>query len=258
MANKYYSILTDVGVAAVANAAALGRKVDIQYFAVGDGNGGYYQPKSDATALKHEVWRGSISSIELKSSNVIEATGIITSDVGGFTIRETGLFNSSGQLIAISNVPDAEKVVITDGTASEMILKQQIAVSNADVINLKMDPTIILATKQDLKSKADLKDGKIVTSQLPVASTGTMGMVKLSDDFSINDDGSLAVKNAGGGNTGSVPIKISNDQVAAELEFPIKYNASGEVVATDENDGTGIISLESIGGKLEFVAKNVI
>lgn len=258
MASKYYSILTDVGVAAVANAAALGRKVDIQYFAVGDSDGAYYQPTSNATALKHEVWRGNVSSIELKSSNVIEATGVITSDVGGFTIRETGLFNSSGQLLAISNVPDTEKVVITDGTASEMILKQQIAVSNADVINLKMDPTIILATKQDLKSKADLKDGKVPASQLPVASADILGVVKLSDDFSINDDGSLAVKNAGGGNTGSVPIKISEGQVAAELEFPIKYNEFGEVVATDEDDGTGIISLESIGGKLEFVAKNVI
>ena len=258
MANKYYSILTDVGVAAVANAAALGRKVDIKYFAVGDGGGTYYQPASDAEALKHEVWRGNVSSIKLKSSNIIEVTGVITSDVGGFTIRETGLFNSSNQLIAISNVPDTNKVVIADGTASEMILKQQIAVSNTDVINLKMDPTIILATKQDLELKADLKDGKVVISQLPVASMEALGVVKLSKDFTVNEDGTLSVKNAGGGNTGSVPIKISEDQVAAELEFPIKYNEFGEVVATNEDDGTGIISLESIGGKLEFVAKNVI
>ena len=123
MANKYYSILTDAGVAAVANAAALGRKVDIQQFAVGDGGGAYYQPTSDTTALKNEVWRGSVSSIELESSNIITATGVITSDVGGFTIRELGLFDSSGQLIAISNVPDTEKVVIADGTASEMVIR---------------------------------------------------------------------------------------------------------------------------------------
>lgn len=258
MASKYYSILTDIGVAAVANAAALGRKVDIQYFAVGDGGGAYYQPTSNTTALKNEVWRGNVSSIELESSNIITATGVITSDVGGFTIRELGLFDSAGQLIAISNVPDTEKVVIADGTASEMVIKMQIAVSHAETIELKMDPTVILATKQDLTTKADLKGGMVPSSQLPVASADTLGVVKLSDDFSINDDGSLAVKNAGGGNTGSVPIKISEGQVAAELEFPIKYNEFGEVVATDEDDGTGIISLESIGGKLEFVAKNVI
>jgi phage-related tail fiber protein len=257
MANKYYSILTDVGVAAVANAAALGRKVDIQYVAVGDGGGAYYQPASDAEALKHEVWRGNVSSIKLQSSNIIEVTGVITSDVGGFTIRETGLFNSLNQLIAISNVPDTNKVVIADGTASEMILKQQIAVSNTDVINLKMDPTIILATKQDLISKADLKDGKVVTDQLPVASTEALGVVKLSKDFTVNEDGTISVKNSGSG-TGSVPIKINEDRVTAELEFPVKFNEFGEVVATNEDDGTGIISLESVGGKLEFVAKNVI
>ena len=85
-----------------------------------------------------------------------------------------------------------------------------------------------------------------------------MGVVKLSDDFAVNEDGTLSVKNAGGGNTGSVPIKISDNQVAAELEFPIKFNEFGEVVATDEDDGTGIVSLEPSGGRLEFVAKNVI
>ena len=258
MAQKFYSILTDAGVAAVANAAALGLKVDIQQFAVGDGDGAYYLPESDATVLKHEVWRGGISDISLAESNVISATGVIPSDAGGFTIREIGLFSSSGDLIAIANVPDTEKVIIADGTASEMIIKMQIAVSRAESLQLKVDPTIILATKQDLKTKADLKNGVVVVSQLPTATTDSYGVIKLSDDFAINEDGSLAVKNAGGGSTGSVPIKISEDQIAAELEFPVKFNDFGEVVATDEDDGTGIISLEPIGGKLEFVARNVL
>ena len=150
---KYYAILTDIGTAAMANAAAMGNKINITQFAVGDGSGTYYQPTSGMTALKNEVWRGTVSEVAQNedSSNIIDVTGVIPSDAGGFTIREMGVFDASGKLIAVANTPDTAKVVIADGTSSEMSIKMQIAVSNADVINFTLDPTVIIATKRDLE-----------------------------------------------------------------------------------------------------------
>jgi hypothetical protein len=150
---KYYAILTDIGTAAMANAAAMGNKVNITQFAVGDGSGAYYQPTSGMTALKNEVWRGNVSEVVQNedSSNIIDVTGVIPSDAGGFTIREMGVFDASRQLIAVANTPDTAKVVIADGTSSEMSIKMQIAVSNAEVINFTLDPTVIIATKKDLE-----------------------------------------------------------------------------------------------------------
>jgi len=131
----------------------MGNKVSIIQFAVGDGSGVYYQPTSGMTALKNEVWRGNVSEVAQNedSSNIIDVTGVIPSDAGGFTIREMGAFDASGKLIAVANTPDTAKVVIADGSSSEMSIKMEIAVSNAEVINFTLDPTVIIATKKDLE-----------------------------------------------------------------------------------------------------------
>jgi hypothetical protein len=187
---KYYAILTDIGTAAMANAAAMGNKINVTQFAVGDGSGVYYQPSGGMTALKNEVWRGNVSEVAQNedSSNIIDVTGVIPSDAGGFTIREMGVFDASGKLIAVANTPDTAKVVIADGTSSEMSIKMQIAVSNADVINFTLDPTVIIATKRDLEkhTKNFENPHKVTAAQVGASNPNLL----INGDFQVAQRGS--------------------------------------------------------------------
>lgn len=150
---EFYTLVTDVGGAAIANATILGQKVSITNFAVGDGAGNYYTPTSKMTELKREVWRGKPTSVEIdpQNANIMVISTVIPAEIGGFTIREMGLFSEDGKLIAVSNCPDLQKVTLDTGVASELALTMQIAVSNTETIEFKVDPTVIIATKADVE-----------------------------------------------------------------------------------------------------------
>lgn len=150
---KYYSILTDIGRALLANAAVKGEKVDLTKFAVGDGNGGFYSPTGDMRTLKNETWRGVIAKYEIDevSENIINVTAILSSDVGGFTIREMGIYTAKDELFALCNCPDTAKVIIDEGISSEMELTMSLIISNTSQIKFEVDPTVILATKKDIE-----------------------------------------------------------------------------------------------------------
>lgn len=152
----YYTILTEIGKAKLANATALGQTLQLTQIAVGDGNGSAVTPVESMTALVNQVWVGNISDlrIDANQSNWIIAESYIASDVGGFTVREVGLFDDAGDLIAVGNYPDSYKPVFTSGAAKDMLLRIIIEVSNADVVELKIDPAIILATREYVDTNA--------------------------------------------------------------------------------------------------------
>ncbi len=157
MAQKYFSILTNIGIAQITNAITLDKKVNITHIAVGDGGGSFYTPQADMTALKNQCWKGVITKTEKVGDNVIAVAGVIPSSVGGFTIREVGIYDADNRLIAIANMPDTSKVAINEGVSSELEVTMQIIVSNTDVVKIEVDPTVILATKADIdKHNADL------------------------------------------------------------------------------------------------------
>lgn len=151
-AEKYYSVVTDIGNARMTEALANGTKVIITEIAVGDGSGEFYQPEPSATALKNEVWRGPINSCRVSSQadNIMIINGIIPGEVGGFTVREMAVFTSEGEMLAISNTPATPKVTIVDGIINELSLALEIVLLNKNVINLLIDPTVVTATKQDI------------------------------------------------------------------------------------------------------------
>lgn len=149
----YEAVVTDRGNELMMNAVANGRKVAITEFAVGDGNGAYYRPSTDMTALKKEVWRGPINSCEISSeaANVLIVTAVCPGAAGGFTIREMGVFDTAGNMIAVCNSPAIPKVTITDGVVNEMRLEMEIALLNGEAVELVVDPNIVTATKADLE-----------------------------------------------------------------------------------------------------------
>ena len=154
MAETFYTLLTKAGQGAFANATTFGGKVNFTKFKVGDGNGAYYEPTETQTDLVNTVWTGNIQSVNIDANNanwiVIEA--IIPSSEGGFTIREMGIYDDQDNLLAISKCAETYKPVITDGSTKELWMKMVLVVTNTSVVNLKIDPSVIFATKQDLKN----------------------------------------------------------------------------------------------------------
>lgn len=155
--NTYGSIVTDVGVQLITQAVMEGQKVNIVKLAVGDGGGSYYKPDSTMTALKGEKWRGDVTRVEVneQSPNMIDIVAVVPSDVGGWTIREMGVFDDDAEgphMIAVCNTPDTEKVIITSGAAGEIELTMHIEVSNTGAISFVIDPNVVTATKKDIET----------------------------------------------------------------------------------------------------------
>lgn len=153
MASTYFTLVTDSGTRKMLEALNEEKKVNITEFAVGDGGGRFYNPTTEATALKNEVWRGPVNAcyISEDSENLLIVESVIPSDVGGFTIREMGLFDEDGVLIAICSTPDTQKVRVSDGVVHELDLSMEIALANTEVVELVVDPSVVMATKKDIE-----------------------------------------------------------------------------------------------------------
>ncbi|MCW6075460.1 phage tail protein [Clostridium sporogenes] len=153
MSERFYTILTKLGKAKIANATALGTKVNLTKFQVGDGNGSYYNPTEDQTQLRNKVWESNISSIKIDENNpnwvVLET--IIPGDVGGFMIREAAALDDEGNIISIGKYPETYKPVVGDGSTKDLYIRMILEVSNATSVTLKIDPSVILATKKDIE-----------------------------------------------------------------------------------------------------------
>lgn len=149
----YYSIVTDIGAAKIALAVHNGKKVSIIHMAAGDGGGEYYKPSTNQTNLKREVWRGEIADYRIseESENLLIVSSIISAEAGGFTVRELGLFDDEGDMIAVCNTPATGKVRISDGVVHELHLSMEIIMTNSEALELVIDPTVFTATKEDIR-----------------------------------------------------------------------------------------------------------
>ncbi|SAH05993.1 phage tail collar domain-containing protein [Enterobacter cloacae] len=150
MATKYYAVLTNVGAAKLANATALGAQVEITQMAVGDGNGALPTPNPAQTALVHELRRAPLNtlSIDPNNANQIIAEQVIPEDVGGWWIREIGLFDKDGDMIAIANCAETYKPQLQEGSGRVQIVRMILIVSSTAAVTLKIDPSVVLATRQ--------------------------------------------------------------------------------------------------------------
>lgn len=159
MAEQFYTILTAIGKAKIANSSVLQEKFNLVKFKVGDSGGTYYNPTEDQEKLKNTVWEGPISSITVDENNPnwIVLQVMIPGSIGGFTIREAGVFDDEENLIAIGKYPETYKPTSTDGSTKDLVIKMILEVSNAASVTLKVDPTVILATKKDI----DILENKI-------------------------------------------------------------------------------------------------
>lgn len=157
MAESFYTILTSIGKAKIANSAGFGTKVNISKYKIGDGGGQYYEPTEQQTDLVHPVYEGKINNIKINEENPnwIYFELVLPANVGGFFIREYGIFDDDEDMIAIAKCPESYKPLMADGAAKEMSLDLVLAVSNVESVKLEVDRTLIFVTKNDFDKLSD-------------------------------------------------------------------------------------------------------
>ncbi|WP_145592165.1 phage tail protein, partial [Yersinia bercovieri] len=159
MTVKYFALLTNLGAAKLANAAALGTPLQITQMAVGDGGGVLPTPNPAQTQLLGEKRRAALNSLSIDEANSsqIIAEQVIPETDGGWWIREVGLFDKDGILIAIANCPETYKPQLQEGSGRTQTVRMVLIVSSTDAITLKIDPSVVLATRQYVDKKVDDK-----------------------------------------------------------------------------------------------------
>ncbi|MCM2376783.1 phage tail protein [Pseudomonas marginalis] len=175
----YYTLLTDAGIAYETACKAAGVPIKLAQISVGDGNGAVYNPDASAKALKREVWRGPLNALfqDEKNANWLMAEVTIPSDVGGWYVREAGLWTDTGILYAIVKYPESYKPVLaTSGSGKEFYIRSIFETSNAAIVTLLIDDTVVKATRawvmdylaKGTYSKAEIEALIAKASALPV------------------------------------------------------------------------------------------
>lgn len=149
--SDYYTIFTNIGLAKMANALALGQAVVLTHFAVGDGGiEGAYNPTATQTALVNETYRAPINASNVDEDNpswlIVEA--VIPANQGGWYVREAGIFDQDGDMIAVIRYPETFKPVLASGVGKDLYLRAILEHSNTEIVELKIDPAIVLSTRK--------------------------------------------------------------------------------------------------------------
>lgn len=155
MTAKYFAILTNQGAARLANAAALGTKLNLTQMAVGDANGTLPTPDPAQTKLINQKRIAPLNLLTIDPANTsqIIAEQIIPENEGGFWIREIGLYDDAGVLIAVANCPETYKPQLQEGSGRTQTIRMILIVSSTSAITLKIDPSVVLATRQYVDDK---------------------------------------------------------------------------------------------------------
>ncbi|ELR5532524.1 tail fiber protein [Escherichia coli] len=179
MSTKFYTLLTDIGAAKLASAAALGVPLKITHMAVGDGGGALPTPDAKQTALVNEKRRAALNMlyIDPQNSSQIIAEQVIPENEGGWWIREVGLFDESGALIAVGNCPESYKPKLAEGSGRTQTVRMVLITSSTDNIILKIDPAVVLATRKYVDDKISEHEQ---SRRHPDASLAAKGFTQLS------------------------------------------------------------------------------
>jgi len=156
MANEFYTILTEVGRAKVARAISNRASLELVAMAVGDGrDGAYCEPDPEQRALCHEVWRGPINDLTPvpDNPNWVVAELVIPDDAGGWYVREVAAIDADGDVIAVGKYPESYKPLMAGGSNKQLYIRMVLEVTNASAVTLKVDPAVVLATRQYVDGK---------------------------------------------------------------------------------------------------------
>nr|DAI72859.1 MAG TPA: Baseplate wedge protein [Caudoviricetes sp.] len=240
MATKFYALLTTRGQAKLAQAAALGTQLKITQMAVGDGNGALPTPNASQTALVHENRRAALNSLTVDPLNVsqIIAEQVIPENEGGWWIREIGLFDEVGDLIAVANCAETYKPLLAEGSGRTQVIRMILIVSSTEAVTLKIDPAVVLATRKyvddaviEVKAYAD----DLMAKHLAAADPHTQYAPKVSPTLT----GTPKAPTAANGNNTTQIATTQFVQAALELlkgGAPLTLDTLAELAAAINND----------------------
>lgn len=191
MASQYFAILTDYGTRAIAHALSQGQPLQLTQFAVGDGNGQTVTPTASTTALVHQTHIAPVSAVSLDPRNnkqvIVELT--IPENIGGFYIREMGVFDSQNKLIAYANCPESFKPTESSGSGKVQVLRMILKVESSSAVTLSIDNSVIFVTRQQMTPKtitATTQNGfdeSGHTHEIAKASTTQQGITQLYSGY---------------------------------------------------------------------------
>ncbi|WP_236942683.1 phage tail protein [Ewingella americana] len=236
--SKFKSVVTTLGQTRIAAAIESGKDINISHMAVGDGNGAPTEPSVEQTALVHETYRLLLNSIKVdnKNANWIIAEAIIPASVGGFWMREMGLFSDQGELIAVSNMADSYKPTLEEGSGRTQTLRMVITVTDTEAVSLTIDDTLIIATEEYVNN---LLAEHEASRRHPDGTLTDKGFVQLNSAVDSNSETLAATPKA---------VKAANDNANGRLPSGGTAVAANKL-ATARNiagvafDGTTDISL---------------
>lgn len=204
MASQYFAILTDYGTRAIAHALSQGQPLQLTQFAVGDGNGQAVTPTASATALVHQTHIAPISAVSLDPRNnkqvIVELT--IPENVGGFYIREMGVFDAQNKLIAYANCPESFKPTESSGSGKVQVLRMILKVESSHAVTLSIDNSVIFVTRQQMTPKtitATTQNGfdeSGHTHEIAKASTTQQGITQLYSGYESESEDMAATPKA--------------------------------------------------------------
>ncbi|WP_275927147.1 phage tail protein [Pseudomonas sp. 3MA1] len=198
--SQFFAILTAVGEAKQANATALGVPWTFKEMAVGDANGADPIPNRTQTKLINEWRRAPVNQVRTDPANpnIIITEQVIPSDVGGRWIREIGLFDADGDLVAVANCAPSFKPLLAQGTGKTQVIRMNFIVANTAQIVLKIDPAVVLATREyvdnaviEALAKLDFKHSALVATTANIALSG----IQTIDGVLLSADARVLVKN---------------------------------------------------------------
>lgn len=148
--STYFSIPTEIGEAKIANAVALGVPLKLTHMAVGDGNGVVPVPDRKQKALINQNRRALINTLQKDPNNASQVIveQVLPADVGGWWVREIGIYDEAGDLCAVANCPPSYKPVIAEGAGKDQMVRVVLLVASTAAVELKIDPAVVLATRK--------------------------------------------------------------------------------------------------------------
>jgi hypothetical protein len=212
--STFKSVVTTLGQARIAAAIAAGTDINITQLAVGDGNGKATTPVATQTKLIKEVYRTPLNSLKPDPThgNWVIAEAVISASVGGFWMREMGLFADDGTLIAVCNMADTYKPTLAEGSGRTQTLRMVIAVSNTEAISLLIDDSVIMATEQYVN---DLLAAHEKSRNHPDGTLTAKGFVQLNSSVSSTSEALAATPKA---------VKAANDNANSRVPSTRKVN----------------------------------
>ncbi|MEY5828500.1 phage tail protein, partial [Salmonella enterica subsp. enterica serovar Corvallis] len=193
--NEFYTLLTDRGMAKIASALADKKQIHLQKMAVGDGGGQYYEPTASQTNLRHEVWRGEMNTLTVAPNNPnwLIAELVLPEEIGGWYVREVGVFDDEGELIAIGKFPESYKPLLPGGCGKQVCIRLIMEVSNTTAVTLTVDPSIVLATRDYVDARLDEHEH---STNHPDATLTQKGFTQLSNATDSDDETKAATPKA--------------------------------------------------------------